>query len=291
MRVDWNDLRFFLAMLEEGSSKRAAAALKVNQTTCVRRIGALEAALGLDLFALEDGRYVPTTHALALREAAAEVASAELRFEKLATSRKRSVAGPLKVTCEEILVPVVLLPALAELRQTYPEVSIDLDVGASLRDLAAGEADFAIRASLGPAHDDLVWHKLGDDPLGVYCSEAYPDAPRSQDELFHHPLVCYDLHARFIREMAPDAELRHVSNSWKAVLGLISEGAGVGILPKIVAATGEDLRLCMTLPNLAGIWVVYPSQLKRLPYVRALQDLVEEKFDLHVRAIDTETPP
>lgn len=282
MQVDWNDLRYFLAMLEEGSSKRAAALLKVNQTTCVRRISALEAALGIDLFSREEGRYVPTAHALDLRDAVSGVGLAVQRFEKLAESRKRSLSGLLKVTCEEVLVPMVLLPAIAELRQTYPDVSIDLDVGATLRDIEAGEADFAIRANLGPIDDELIWQKLGEDPLGAYCSEAYQGAPASIEELLHHPLICYDVHALHIRDLAPTADIRHVSNSWRAILGLVAEGAGVGIVPKIVASNAQNLQLCIDLPNLAGIWVVYPQQLKRVPYVRELQRLVGERFNVLV---------
>ncbi|WP_164156212.1 LysR family transcriptional regulator [Sandarakinorhabdus rubra] len=288
MRLDWNDLRFFLAMLEEGSSKRAAAALKVNQTTCVRRIAMLEAALGVDLFSLENGRYVPTSHALAIREAAMGVNAAAAQFENLARSRQRRVSGSLKVTCEEILVPMVVLPALAELRKAYPEVSTELDVSASPRDIAAGEADVAVRATAGPADDGLVWHRLGEDPLAVYCSHAYPDPPLAIDDLLRHPLICYEVHARHIRDLAPSADIRHVSNSWRAILGLIAAGEGIGIVPKIVTAASDvRIQCCFDLPNQAGIWIIYPQQLKRVPYVRVLQQLIERRFDAILSASPT----
>jgi DNA-binding transcriptional LysR family regulator len=280
MRVDWNDLRYFLAMLEEGSSKRAAAALKVNQTTCVRRIAALESALGIELFSLDDGRYVPTGHALALRDTATAVRAATEQFEQQAQVRQRRVAGTLKVTCEEILVPLVVLPAIADLRKTYPEVGIELDVGAGLRDIAAGEADIAIRATVGPMADSLVWHALGEDPLAVYCSPGYENPPKAVEDLLAHPLICYETHARHIRGLAPMVDMRHVSNSWRAIIGLIAAGEGVGIVPKLViAATDVRLRRCLDLPNLAGLWIIYPPQLKRVPYVRLLRNLIEQRFN------------
>ncbi|HMN52648.1 MAG TPA: LysR family transcriptional regulator [Sphingopyxis sp.] len=43
---DWNDLRYFLAVAESGSTLAAARALRVSQTTVARRIAALEAAKG-----------------------------------------------------------------------------------------------------------------------------------------------------------------------------------------------------------------------------------------------------
>ena len=48
--LDWNDLRYFLAVARDGSTLAAAKALRVSQTTVARRIAALEAALGFPLF-------------------------------------------------------------------------------------------------------------------------------------------------------------------------------------------------------------------------------------------------
>ena len=43
--LDWNDLRYFLAVARGGSTGTAAKALGVNQSTVQRRLRALEAAL------------------------------------------------------------------------------------------------------------------------------------------------------------------------------------------------------------------------------------------------------
>jgi DNA-binding transcriptional LysR family regulator len=67
VRFDWNDLRVFAAVLEHGSTARAAKALGVDQTTCARRIAALEAALGLELFTRDATGYQPTPAAEVLR--------------------------------------------------------------------------------------------------------------------------------------------------------------------------------------------------------------------------------
>jgi DNA-binding transcriptional LysR family regulator len=48
--LDWSDLRHFLAVARTGSTLAAARHLGVNQTTCARRITALEEELGLTLF-------------------------------------------------------------------------------------------------------------------------------------------------------------------------------------------------------------------------------------------------
>ena len=43
---DWNDLRYFLAVAETGSTLAAGRALRVSQATVARRVAALERALG-----------------------------------------------------------------------------------------------------------------------------------------------------------------------------------------------------------------------------------------------------
>ena len=48
--LDWNDLRYLVAVADEGSTLKAGKALRVSQTTVARRITALEEALGLSLF-------------------------------------------------------------------------------------------------------------------------------------------------------------------------------------------------------------------------------------------------
>src|SRR3546814_18929931 len=47
---DWNDLRYFLAVAETGSTLAAGRPLRVSQPTLARRVPALEKALGLTSF-------------------------------------------------------------------------------------------------------------------------------------------------------------------------------------------------------------------------------------------------
>ena len=48
--IDWDDIRFFLAVARGGSVRAAAGRLAVNHTTVLRRIAQLEDRLGSHLF-------------------------------------------------------------------------------------------------------------------------------------------------------------------------------------------------------------------------------------------------
>jgi DNA-binding transcriptional LysR family regulator len=69
---DWNDLRFFLTVARAGNTLAASRELRVSQTTVARRIEALEAALGLELFDKRRTGYVPTETARSLLACASD---------------------------------------------------------------------------------------------------------------------------------------------------------------------------------------------------------------------------
>ena len=61
--MNWNDIRYFLSVLDHGSLARAADHLDVNQSTVFRRIRELEKSLGATLFDRRHiGEYRLTTH-------------------------------------------------------------------------------------------------------------------------------------------------------------------------------------------------------------------------------------
>ena len=64
--LDWNDLRYFLAVARGGSTLAACKDLRVSQTTVARRIAALEEALKLSLFEKRQAGYALTSAGEAL---------------------------------------------------------------------------------------------------------------------------------------------------------------------------------------------------------------------------------
>jgi DNA-binding transcriptional LysR family regulator len=90
-RIDWEDLRYVLAVAEASSLAAAARALRVNHTTVLRRVNAFEERLGLRVF-----ERLPTGYALtaggeellaAARAMADTVAALERRLAALENKR------------------------------------------------------------------------------------------------------------------------------------------------------------------------------------------------------------
>jgi DNA-binding transcriptional LysR family regulator len=278
MRLDWDDLRYFLAVLEHGSTKKAAAALRVNQTTCARRIAALEAATGIELFARDDGRYRPTAEALELADTVKSMRSAADGFAALVESRKRSRSSKLRITAEEAMAAALVFPAVARFTRLHPDIHVDVDVSSDKRDLLAGEADVALRGGPEPDEPGLVRRKLADDPFGFYCSWSYPCPPETPAGLAGHPIACFDVVRSRLEDHGLGASVRHVTNSATALRRIIGEGTVIGPLPKSVAEVAPPLRLCFALPIESAIWLVYPERLRRLPHLRVLAKLIGDEL-------------
>jgi DNA-binding transcriptional LysR family regulator len=281
MRFDWNDLRFFAAVLEHGSTARAAKALGVDQTTCARRITALEGALGLRLFARDAAGYHPTPAALVLKPATEAVAAQVDHFANQVQTAARRATRRIRITCEEHMAQRLVAPALAQFAAEHPSVQVELDSSSAMRDLASGEADIAIRAGPEPVEPALIRRKLRDDPWGAYCTAAYAaahGAPATAADLAHHSLVTLEATLDDVRARGLSGAVRQVATSLSAVRAAIMTGAYVGPLPAVVAENEPELQLCFTFPTVTTIWLIYPERLRTAPEVRALTAVLAKAF-------------
>lgn len=279
MSFDWNDLRYLVAVVDHRSAKRAAKTLGVSPTTCTRRIAALEAALGFELFDRDDGRYFANANGIAVADAARKFVVAAGDLETLAKQLRRDASAIIRVTCEEALHTNVILPAVARFRETRPETGVEIDCSMQSKDLAAGEADLALRVALEPGDQTLIWRRLGDDRLAIFCGADYPDPPLNAEQMPGHALVCHAAHAPQIRQSAFGGQISAVTNTWEAVLQLIVSGKGVAMLPLAVATGATGLRHCFDLSIKTPIWLVSRQDLRTRADLRLLSNCVAQEYE------------
>lgn len=288
MALDWNDLKVLLAVIEHGSTRRAAAALGVEQTTCARRIAALEQQLGLKLFHREAAGYQATANAMALRDLAANAAAKVADFERMARAEARRSGGPVRITCEEFFARTVVAPAVQHFSQKMPDVVVEIDISREYRDLCGGEADLAIRPGREPQEPGLIRRKLGDDFWDVYCSHEYArqfGTPAGVADLRDHGLVCFEPLLEGTRAAGFGSNVRQVTNTVGGALAMIESGTGIGALPRIMALESSKLLRCFTIPEAVfGVWLLYPERVHDSPAVRALTPLIADRFKQYFHA-------
>ncbi|MBI2896585.1 MAG: LysR family transcriptional regulator [Deltaproteobacteria bacterium] len=192
--MELDQLRTFLAVLEQGSFTRAAEALHVGQSTVSFHIKALEGVVGTKLLDRLGGRVRPTASGKVLRRYAERIVS--LRAEALGSLRaqEKGEAGRVAIAASTIPAEHLLPRALAELRRLHPGVTVSVDVSDSRRALAALQAQECDLALVGARVRDkrIVFTPFADDEIVLVGPSPNPFAPSGRlaaEEVGHAPLI------------------------------------------------------------------------------------------------------
>src|SRR6516165_751693 len=120
----WDDVRFFLAVVHASSLSGAARMLGVGHVTAGRRIALLERRLGVALLNRTPDGFATTSAGEAILRQCMAMESAALDVERIAAGRDSLVNGSVRVTTTEALAYQVVTPAIAALRQDHPELQV-----------------------------------------------------------------------------------------------------------------------------------------------------------------------
>ncbi len=281
--MDWNDLKFFLALAQGKSLSAAAQTLDVSPSTVSRRIEALERALQVQLFRPHRDGYDLTEAGQGLVPAA-EQAGAQMRvFERNARETGDDLAGPVRIEAPELLGQEVLLPALAGFMAAYPRIRIELRGAVQPVRLAAEEADIVLRL-VRPSRGNYRIRKIGAISFGLYASAdhvAQHGTPRTADELHQHRVVGWteDLAfltmAGWLEGHCPGLRPALRLTSFAAQVEAVRHGAGWAVLPDFIARPAGFLPGLQALPPLVtDLWLLVHEQAQALPRVRLVRECV-----------------
>jgi len=171
-RIDWEDLRFVLAVVEANSLAAAARTLGVNHTTVLRRVGAFEQKLGVRLFDRLPSGYTLTAGGEELLAVARQMAETVNDLERRLTGQDLRLEGSLRITTTDTLMVSILPPILADFRQRHPGVQLEVTTSNAFANLAHRDADVAIRPAVDPP-ETLVGRRVSDIVFAVYAAPAY----------------------------------------------------------------------------------------------------------------------
>lgn len=286
---DWSDLRFFLAVARAGRLTAAAARLSVEHSTVSRRIGALEATLGAQLFDRRPHGYALTAAGERLMAAAEGMESLALAAQGTIAGADLGVAGTVRIGAPDGFGTFFLAPRIAALAETHPDLDIQLLAMPRLFSLSKREADLAISLSR-PKEGRLYARKLTDYRLRLYASRGYlaRHGPiESRAMLPRHAFVGYVDDLIYTPELdyaplvAKDLRVKVKSSSLVAQLTATRGGAGVCVLPcfmgDLFAGAGEE-ALVPVLQDEVGItrtfWLISHTDMRDLARIRVAADFI-----------------
>ena len=286
--LNWDDLRYVLAIHRCGTLTQAAVALKINPTTAGRRLAALEEALGTRLFDRTPDGFSVTAAGRRLLPAAERMEREMLALERDIAGGDQKLEGVVRVTATEMLSTRFLAPYLGRLRARHPAIDVELLVTSVDLDLGRREADISLRLSR-PKQEGLLIKRLADIQLALYGARSYfqcrADAGVGDEE--PHDLLAFAKLRGFAREndwlkeVLPDARVSLRSSSVSSVYAACTAGLGIALLPHIVA--DRDTRL-LRLPSHAPpeprwVWQAVHRDMAGVARVRAVLDFIAEALE------------
>ena len=277
--MDWDDLRFVLALSRHGSLSHAAASLGASHTTVGRRLRALEKKLGVRLFDSTPEGFVATAAGNDMREVAERLEHEVLSLEGRVLGRDAELNGKLRVTTMDLLLRHYR-PHFASFIARYPSVELTVVTSDSELSLLRREADVALRLSNTPP-ENLIGRKLGQLEFAVYASRELAQRLGPEAHYADYPWVHWDerLDTRWLDswlgEHAPKAKIAlRVDASSLILREVVRAGLGVFFLACADADPDPELiRIGPIQPQFSrDIWLLTLPDLKHTSRVRAFLD-------------------
>lgn len=297
--MDWDDLRFFLAVIRHKTLAAAAKHLNVTQSTVGRRIASLERRLGVRLVyrTVEGGGYVPTLAGEAIR-AHVERVEAEMRsVQRAIGGLEAKLAGAVRIVCPATLASHLLAPCAAALYTRHPDIRLELiSHPPTPPDVTAHDVDILVQFRR-PEEGDIVVRRIGAAAFGLYASLAYLARHGEPDFgaacVGHHMVAMANdgelpALADWLAQVAGQAGVLLRADNRETLLWAALQGGGLALLPRFRGDAEPALQRLNppSSPPSAEIWVCVHPEVRRLPRVRAVLDCVAETFRRVQGALD-----
>ncbi|MGA1858935.1 LysR family transcriptional regulator [Azospirillum sp. 11R-A] len=280
---NWDDFRYLLAVARHGSLSAAARVLGVNHSTVLRRVTALEQAMGARLFDKLPGGYVLTAAGDEMHRVAQKMEEDLAAANRLLSGRDTRISGSLRVTTVDILTLYVLPRHIAAFRRRHPDLRVDLVAAEASLNLTRREADVAIRATTSPP-ENLVGRAVSGLAFAVYGGAGYLEEAGTGGDLDRHPWVGLDESfdhtnlAHWMKRMVPAGSVRYRVNSVAGSVEAVRAGIGLGLLPcGVVDRDPAFRRIGEPVQEAdAKLWLLTHEDLRHMGRVRAFLDFMAD---------------
>lgn len=284
--LDWDDLRFFLAVARHGTLATAARHLHVTQSTVSRRVASLQERMGVRLLQRSREGYLLTLAGQSIMDRVKRVESEALSVERAVAGHDVRLDGIVRVASSQMLASHVLAACFATMHARHPGLMIEAvaDIVSDLSDSI--EPDVLVRLRRFDQHD-LIVRNIGTIAFGLYGSSVYLDhhgEPDLENGCTGHQLITLldtrdlSMQASWLSEYADRAQVALRTDSYETQHWVAANGGGLALLPRFRADADPALRRLDTpvpIPA-AEIWLGVHHENRQVPRVRAILDCVAD---------------
>ena len=278
--MNWDDLRYFLALARKGTVSGAGKDLSVKHTTVARRIKALEQTLGTRLFDRLPNGYAMTQPGEKLYEHALVMEEQALELNREIVGLDTQLQGTLKLTAAHDVLTRLIIPHLGLFKRAYPKIDLQLSSSTDLANIGTKEADIALRLTPNPP-DYLIGKKVLPLGMGLYASSKYLKKNLKIDQLILWSLT--DKKSEWVTQHFPQANINLLVNDVTTMTACAVQNMGIARLPCYIADTYPTLRrLPLKIkPSTWGVWVLSHVDMRETARVRACREFLINIIEQH----------
>lgn len=277
--LDWENLRYFLALAQTGSLGAAARELGVNHATVGRRVAALELALNAQLLERLPRRITLTTAGRHIFDLIKQMDAGAYAVERAGRAEHAELQGKVVISAPPVLAAHFLAPFGAQFRKRLPGIELSLSSETRSVSLSRREADIVVRL-VRPTEPRNVNRRLGTMSFGLYAARSYRYLQQSALWEF----ICYDSpyddfpHQKEIIKRAGARVLVFRVSDMTSMRAAALAGAGVALLPRFIADRQIDLVEIDRETDVFSfeIWGAVHYELRHSPVIKAVFDWLTE---------------
>jgi len=215
--------------------------------------------------------------------------TAAVALERLASGHDDRSSGLVRVTTLEMLARQTVVPAIADVLETHPQLRVELLVSLNTLDIARRQADIAVRIAR-PTDPNLICRKLGEFGVAAYASRRYLEKhgrPRRGGGLRGHSLINYmirppSLGTLFHGESLDGARFAmNTTASAYTQMAAVADGVGIADLPCCIADEHPQIERVWPAerPTMRTVWLVTHEDLRRATKIRLVSNAIADAFE------------
>jgi DNA-binding transcriptional LysR family regulator len=282
--IDWDDVRYFLAVARGGSVRTAAGRLEVNHSTVLRRIAQLEQRLGAQMFEKLPAGYRLTSAGEEILEFAEQMEASSHLLEARIFGRDQTARGLLRVTLPPFLATHLLMPDLAGFARQHPDIEMEILSSGEVANLTNREADVAIRIVADRKTLPLNLHGLKGPELfsAVYMSRDRLAAWRAGAP---DPIRWIVIDDHGIPDWARKTEVDTTGVPFRtpdAETQIVAAQQGIG-MTKLPCFVGDTDPLLMRVPGIelpmhGTLWLLTQGEARKTKRVRLFTEFISRRL-------------
>ena len=232
--LNWDDLKYFLAVARTGTLRGGADNIQVNHTTLTRRLSVMEERVGSRLFDRSKSGMALTQLGEDLLPHAERVEAEMTAASRIIVGRDAQPSGTVYVTLPHGLAMTSLMDDFAAFAELYPDITLNMNFTNDVRDLMRREADVSLRVA-DEVTDDVVGRKLVQMSQAAYCTRDYAERISDNGGEGLHLIGWHEPEevttAKWVKDSYyPKATLKHRVSELVPLITLAASGLGMAYL-------------------------------------------------------------